>query len=162
MNATTHCPLDPGCLLVKYRVSFYLNLISMLTGINTNILSVNLFPQCLHTITGSRHITVLHGNTFKCFTSNLPVTYQRFEVFMVVKIQVEVFWVVTACSVVVGYQHFRGLCSLHLHPEDRGITWYPIGTLQGVTTQRTWSSIPVTNLNVFISVNVISTDIHFM
>jgi hypothetical protein len=27
----------------------------------------------------------------------------RFEVFMVVKIQVEVFWVVMPCSVVVGY-----------------------------------------------------------
>jgi hypothetical protein len=28
----------------------------------------------------------------------------RWEVFTVVKVQVEVFWVVTLCSVVVGYQ----------------------------------------------------------
>jgi len=32
----------------------------------------------------------------------------------VVKIQV-VFWVVMLCNVVVGYQHFRGSCCLHLH-----------------------------------------------
>jgi hypothetical protein len=37
----------------------------------------------------------------------------RFEVFMEVKIQVEVFCVVTPLSVVVGYQRFRG-------PEDGG------------------------------------------
>jgi hypothetical protein len=28
--------------------------------------------------------------------------------------QVEIFWVVTPCSVVVGYQHFRSPCSFHL------------------------------------------------
>jgi hypothetical protein len=32
---------------------------------------------------------------------------KRFEVFMVVKIQIDVFWVVTLCSVVVGNQGFR-------------------------------------------------------
>jgi len=32
-----------------------------------------------------------------------------------VKIQVEVFWVVTPCSVVVGYQRFGEPCCLHLH-----------------------------------------------
>jgi hypothetical protein len=36
------------------------------------------------------------------------------EGLMVVKFQVEVFWVVTLCSVVVGYQCFRGPCYLHL------------------------------------------------
>jgi hypothetical protein len=30
-------------------------------------------------------------------------------------IQFEVFWVVTSCSVVEGYQRFEGLCCLHLH-----------------------------------------------
>jgi len=34
---------------------------------------------------------------------------------MVVKIQVEVFWVVTPCSAVLGYQCFGGPCCLHLH-----------------------------------------------
>jgi hypothetical protein len=36
---------------------------------------------------------------------------------------VEVFWVVTPCSVVVGYQIFRGTCCLHLHcdPHNAGI-----------------------------------------
>jgi hypothetical protein len=37
-----------------------------------------------------------------------------FEVFTVVRIQVDVFWVVTPCSVAVGYQRFRGPSCLHL------------------------------------------------
>jgi hypothetical protein len=32
------------------------------------------------------------------------------------KIQVKFFWVVMPCSDVIGYQHFRGPCCLHLHP----------------------------------------------
>jgi len=32
----------------------------------------------------------------------------RFEVFMLVKIQVKFFWVVMPCSIVVGHQHYRG------------------------------------------------------
>jgi len=32
-------------------------------------------------------------------------------------VQVNIFWVVMPCNVVVGwYQHFRGMCCLHLHP----------------------------------------------
>jgi hypothetical protein len=38
-----------------------------------------------------------------------------FEVFTVVKIQVEVFWVVTVSSVTVGYHCFGAPCCLHLH-----------------------------------------------
>jgi hypothetical protein len=53
----------------------------------------------------------------------------RFEVFMVVKIQVEVFWVVTLCNVVVGYQHSKEPCSLCLQ--------LPIAALHGITTQKT-------------------------
>jgi hypothetical protein len=34
------------------------------------------------------------------------------------KIQVEVFWDVTQCSVVIGHQHFGGPYCLHLHLED--------------------------------------------
>jgi hypothetical protein len=40
--------------------------------------------------------------------------YARYEVFTAVKIQVDVFWVVTPCSVVVGYRRFRGPCYIHL------------------------------------------------
>jgi hypothetical protein len=77
-----------------------------------------------------------------------------------VKFQVEVFWVVTPCSVVVGYKHFRQRCGLHLHREVRNVTWYTILTLQGVTMQKTSSSIPVTNFNVVNSVSVMSIDIN--
>jgi hypothetical protein len=42
----------------------------------------------------------------------------RFDVFTAVKIQVEVSWVVTLCSVVVGYQCFGGpAVSLKFLPE---------------------------------------------
>jgi hypothetical protein len=45
-------------------------------------------------------------------------TNVKYEVFMVVKIQVQVSWVVMPCDVVVGYQHFRGPSCLHLQSED--------------------------------------------
>jgi hypothetical protein len=41
----------------------------------------------------------------------------KFDVFTVVKIQVEVFCYVTPCSVVVRYQRFEGPCCLHLQGE---------------------------------------------
>jgi len=41
-----------------------------------------------------------------------------FDVFTAVMFQVEVFWVVTKCNIVVGYQRFRGPWCLHIHPED--------------------------------------------
>jgi hypothetical protein len=37
-----------------------------------------------------------------------------------VNIEVEVFWVVTLCRIVVGYRRFRGLCHLHLQVEVTG------------------------------------------
>jgi hypothetical protein len=36
----------------------------------------------------------------------------------VVMFQVEVFWVVIPCSVMVGYQRFRGPCCLHLQSSE--------------------------------------------
>jgi len=41
------------------------------------------------------------------------------EVFTVI-FQVEIFWAVTLCSVVVRYQHFGGPCCLHFQGEDEG------------------------------------------
>jgi len=43
------------------------------------------------------------------------VKFVRVEVLTAVKIQVEVFWVETPCSVVVGYRRFGVPCCLHLH-----------------------------------------------
>jgi hypothetical protein len=42
----------------------------------------------------------------------------RFEVLTAVKIQVEIFWVMTLCSVVVEYECFRGPYCLYLQGED--------------------------------------------
>jgi len=41
----------------------------------------------------------------------------RFEIFTTMNIQVNIFWVITPCSFVVGYQRFGGLCCLHLQGE---------------------------------------------
>jgi len=56
--------------------------------------------------------------------------------------QVEVFWVVTPCSVVVRYQRFRGPCCLHLQGEVARMAENSISIgLDGVTIQKisTWS-----------------------
>jgi hypothetical protein len=44
----------------------------------------------------------------------IKVVGARFNVFVAVKIQVKVFWVVTLYSVMVRYQRFRGPCCFHL------------------------------------------------
>jgi hypothetical protein len=38
---------------------------------------------------------------------------ESFELLTVMKIQIEVFWVVITCSVVVGYHRFGGSCWFH-------------------------------------------------
>jgi hypothetical protein len=51
----------------------------------------------------------------------------RDEIFMALKIQVLVFWVMTMCTDVIGKQHFRGPWCPHLQGEDGGsmVYWYP-------------------------------------
>jgi hypothetical protein len=44
----------------------------------------------------------------------------RCEVLVVVRIQVEFFCIVKPCSVMVGYQHFRGPCCLYVQVEVTG------------------------------------------
>jgi len=53
--------------------------------------------------------------------------HTRFEVFTVMKIEVLIF----LSSDVVGHQHFRGLCCLHLQGG-----WYQTTSLHGITTQK--------------------------
>jgi len=43
--------------------------------------------------------------------------FTSFEVFTAVTFQTELFWIVTPCSVVVGYQRFRAPCCLQLKGE---------------------------------------------
>jgi hypothetical protein len=44
-----------------------------------------------------------------------------FQAFKAVMFQVEVSWVITPCSVVVGYQDFGGPCCFHLQGEVAGV-----------------------------------------
>jgi len=61
-----------------------------------------------------------------------------FEVFTVVKISTEVFWIVTLCSsVLVGYHRFRGSCCFHLQQYESPKHLYRTITLHGVTHQKT-------------------------
>jgi len=47
-----------------------------------------------------------------------------------VKIRVEFFWVVMPCSVVIGYQEFRGICCLHLQGEcGSNMDFWKVGIL---------------------------------
>jgi hypothetical protein len=48
-------------------------------------------------------------------TSSITGDEARFEVFTMIKIHAEFFWVLTLSSVVLRYQGFGGLCCLHLH-----------------------------------------------
>jgi hypothetical protein len=59
-----------------------------------------------------------------------------FEAFTAVIFQVEVFWIVTQCSVVEEYRSFGVLSYFYLQygPPKR---WYPTATLHGVTSQIT-------------------------
>jgi hypothetical protein len=50
-------------------------------------------------------------------------------------IQVEVFWVVTSCSVVIGYQCFGGPCCYHLQGEVNG------AGRKGICMVLEWSAI---------------------
>jgi len=47
--------------------------------------------------------------------------HHSFGAFMAVKIQVEIFWIVTTCNVVVGYQRFGGPFFLHLQGDSTEI-----------------------------------------
>jgi len=49
--------------------------------------------------------------------------FKGFDAFTAVKIQVEVFCVVTQCNVMVGYHHFRGPSCLHLQSEVDRAEW---------------------------------------
>jgi hypothetical protein len=47
---------------------------------------------------------------------HICATQLDYSIQHIYKLQVEFFWVVTPCSVVVGCHSFRGLCYLHLYP----------------------------------------------
>jgi hypothetical protein len=60
--------------------------------------------------------------------------HSRFEALMEVKIPIDIFWVVTSCSDVIGYQRLRGPWCFHLQGSMDPL-WYPTSSLHEVTTQ---------------------------
>jgi len=60
---------------------------------------------------------ILHTYFIRITTGKFTHSFAKFEVSTAVNFQVEFFWVVTLCSVVVGYQRFRGPCRLVLQGE---------------------------------------------
>jgi hypothetical protein len=82
--------------------------------------------------------TVLHFRSTNLYVLSIVCKKGSSEAYL---FQVEVFWVVTPCYVVVGYQRFGGPCCLHLQGDviggeernciDTGLY------LQGSTTQKT-------------------------
>jgi len=91
----------------------------------------------------------------------------RFEkVFTVVKVQVEAFCVVTLYSVLVGYQHLRGLCCVHLHPGGSMVLWnigigIGIGIVQHYTVSQSgrpwlerWCTVLINSIGNVLSYSV--------
>jgi len=69
----------------------------------------------------SNHLTAWCSNAENHkFWSKVLLLDARLEVFTAIKIQIAVSWVVTLHAGVVGYQHFGGLCCLHLQDEVNG------------------------------------------
>jgi hypothetical protein len=64
----------------------------------------------------------------------IQIKTARFEVFTAMKIKVAVFWVVTTCNDVVGYQSFGWLCSLHFQGREMKIKSCTMSLLLKSTT----------------------------
>jgi hypothetical protein len=122
-------------------------------------------PRTCEAVVTTTHITWGEGNKRKKEIHEISKDYKRqdklkgcyvnsgnvrFETLAAVMFQVKVFWVVTPCSVVVGYQCFRRPCCLHLQSCGlwrRVVLWqdtnvsevHATTTLRGATTQKTWT-----------------------
>jgi len=64
-------------------------------------------------------------------------TKQKQRLKTAVKIQVQVFWVVTPCSVAVGYHRFQWPSPWRWRQQCPPKRRYPAATVHGVTTQKT-------------------------
>jgi hypothetical protein len=79
-------------------------------------------PWCIRIITPILH---KYERLFK-FNANCAQFWHMYYLCIYLKgtlhcnIQIVVFWIVMLCSVVIGYQHFRGPCWHHLHTYNGG------------------------------------------
>jgi hypothetical protein len=72
----------------------------------------------------------------------------RFEAFAALKIKIEILWVVTPFSIVIGYQCFRGRCCLQLYVkcivrEKKGCIYiaYNERGQQNLLANRNWKGV---------------------
>jgi hypothetical protein len=118
-------------VLVKWKWKFCMSMmpaISLLAFWSTQILVDPLFPylmntsqltwQCIHITVMRETGTGITKEYLLIASCNLLVWKEAFISEFV--LQIMAFWVVTLCTVVVGYQRFGGPCYLHLHPENGG------------------------------------------
>jgi hypothetical protein len=87
----------------------------------------------------------------RCYTSTFPHAFRAWCLIKHRDNQVEVFWAVTPCSFMVGYQRFGGLCRVHLllQAKDGGSMlllkrWYNTTTQHWTTTLKTSTWIVAT------------------
>jgi len=67
---------------------------------------------------------------------NIRMEIYTSAIFNFALFQLDVFWVVTPCSVVVGYQHLTGPCCIHL--QDEVLQWWSQGGSVSIVT-RLWA-----------------------
>jgi hypothetical protein len=81
----------------------------------------------IHRLIASSDTTIIYHELRKMWKKTATTCFKGFDSrqwqyfsfrHLVYIIQVKVFWVVTSCSVVVGYQRFGGPCCLHLQGES--------------------------------------------
>jgi hypothetical protein len=81
-------------------------------------IDLHIFYICFHCVCLGFNVNLCEARgatNILCSILYSPNENVIFEAFTAVKIQVEVFWVMSPCSVMIGYQLLRGPCCLHVH-----------------------------------------------
>jgi hypothetical protein len=92
---------------------------SQLGASDSRVTAVGMKLSCTHFQCAAWAFQVFYFFEFLA-SLQTAITYSRFEVFIALKIEVRIFWVVTPCSIAVEYHY-----------------WYPTEAVNGITTQKT-------------------------
>jgi len=108
-------PLLAVCLMV--RINFFFSNCSLWVWNEVSILREEYKVQVLKQQCSEIYLFLL--DSYRSPT----VVSRSFEAFTALIFQVEVFCVVTPCSIVVGYQRYKGPCCLYLQGEVKMAAW---------------------------------------